>query len=421
MPPVFLEKTWGISLGQDLLTAVEVTQKLKGYAFRKIVDIPNFSGQEPVELKSGYSVKRDPRAAVVLSLPLSMVMLRTIPYEGSTLEIKSALADQMQSLFPFKGEELYFDVYPLKAGESREALIAAVLKNELDDLLYRLDNIGLKPNRVIIEPLALTCLPVKETGRRMLIGSNNDKLWYSAFQPGLLEGAALLSGAGELKEQLNDRPPDRVWLKGFPERELKRDLPGLPEENIRQLDPVDEALGAGLWHLEHSGPPFDLLGQGPGKNRQLFLAKVLAGVIAALLVFLVCLDIRATNKTLMEIDTRVSRISDEVEKVMRMQEEISGLRDRISLINGINERHVTRLCILKELSRLLPRNAWLRELSVREDHFEMSGEADVATDIIGVLDDSPLIDEVRLKAPVVKSESGGELFRIEARVVGLRD
>ena len=149
MFPVFYEKIWGINLSNGRLTGVEVKQKLKGYAWHKIADIPDFAEQTVSELKSRYTVEQPHPDTVVLSLPLSMVMLRTIPYDGDIFEIKSAIAEQMESLFPFKGEELYFDVYPLNVVETREMIIAAVIKNDIDDLIYRLAGINLKPNQML--------------------------------------------------------------------------------------------------------------------------------------------------------------------------------------------------------------------------------------------------------------------------------
>ena len=418
MFPVFYEKIWGINLSNGRLTGVEVKQKLKGYAWHKIADIPDFAEQTVSELKSRYTVEQPHPDTVVLSLPLSMVMLRTIPYDGDIFEIKSAIAEQMESLFPFKGEELYFDVYPLNVVETREMIIAAVIKNDIDDLIYRLAGINLKPNQIIIEPLALTCMPIKESGRMMLIGCHEDKIWCTTFLPGHLENAVFMSGMEELKEHTGEVLPDHVWLKGVPEQEFESVLaPGIPRENIHLSDPVNEAMGAGLWPLNRVGPSFDLLGHGAVKNRQFFLAKVLTILIAGLLVFLIYLDINVREGAVAEINKSISDISNKVETVIDMQQEISGLRDQIDLINGLNERHVTRLHILKELSRLLPQNAWLRELLVMEDHFEISGEAGVASDIISILENSSLIDQVRLKAPVVKSETGAELFRIEGRIV----
>ncbi len=76
-----------------------------------------------------------------------------------------------------------------------------------------------------------------------------------------------------------------------------------------------------------------------------------------------------------------------------------------------------RVGVLSEISRLLPDNAWLTSLKITENAIEVTGKSRDAPAIIGALQPSRLLDDVRFSAPTVhaQGDEAGE-FSIAASI-----
>jgi general secretion pathway protein L len=72
--------------------------------------------------------------------------------------------------------------------------------------------------------------------------------------------------------------------------------------------------------------------------------------------------------------------------------------------------------ILRELTGLLPDTAYLSELSYRERTVEITGLAPSASQLLPVLEASPLFSGVEFSAPIVAQPAGLERFRIRMRL-----
>lgn len=73
--------------------------------------------------------------------------------------------------------------------------------------------------------------------------------------------------------------------------------------------------------------------------------------------------------------------------------------------------------ILAELTRLLPDNAWVTDLSSKKNELTITGFASSAADLIQPIDASPLFSSPEFAAPVVKVPGqAGERFTITARI-----
>ncbi|MBI2560426.1 MAG: PilN domain-containing protein [Planctomycetes bacterium] len=82
----------------------------------------------------------------------------------------------------------------------------------------------------------------------------------------------------------------------------------------------------------------------------------------------------------------------------------------------MKEAYVPRLDILLEFTKVLPKNAWIRNLSISRNDFEIEGTAVSASDLIPILENSSRFENVGLASPVVKGPDGKERFRIKGNV-----
>jgi len=72
--------------------------------------------------------------------------------------------------------------------------------------------------------------------------------------------------------------------------------------------------------------------------------------------------------------------------------------------------------ILRELTGLLPDSAYLSELTFRERTVEITGLAPSASQLLPVIEASPLFSGVEFSAPIVAQGAGLERFRIRMRL-----
>jgi general secretion pathway protein L len=111
-----------------------------------------------------------------------------------------------------------------------------------------------------------------------------------------------------------------------------------------------------------------------------------------------------------------------VEKVQRQKEE---LRKEISELEKIKSGEVSKIEILREVTELLPSTVWIWNFKYMGKEIEISGFADSASDLIPLLDKSPLFEKVEFSTPVTKERvvigsdiKEKERFKIKMRLEG---
>lgn len=69
--------------------------------------------------------------------------------------------------------------------------------------------------------------------------------------------------------------------------------------------------------------------------------------------------------------------------------------------------------VLKELSLRIPKNAWVRRLTISDGEVKMRGQAEVASELIPSLEGSPLFKDVTFLSSILRrGQSKKEFFRI---------
>jgi Tfp pilus assembly protein PilN len=131
----------------------------------------------------------------------------------------------------------------------------------------------------------------------------------------------------------------------------------------------------------------------------------------------------ALNKVTAEIKQR----RPEVEKVEKLQKEKEIMAREVFELDKIKSGEIPKIEMLKELTQLLPSTVWIWNLKYNGKEIEISGFADSASDLIPLIDKSPLFEKVEFLAPVTKEKQMGpdgekekERFKIKARIESRR-
>jgi general secretion pathway protein L len=129
-----------------------------------------------------------------------------------------------------------------------------------------------------------------------------------------------------------------------------------------------------------------------------------------------------------ELETLRSEIKKkkpEVEAVERIQKQRTELMSEMAEFAKITRGSVSEVQILKELTQLLPPSVWIWHYKFSGREIEISGFADSASELIPLLDKSPLFEKVEFLAPVTKErerrigvDRERERFKIKMRLEG---
>ncbi|MBD0271258.1 MAG: PilN domain-containing protein, partial [Acetobacteraceae bacterium] len=103
---------------------------------------------------------------------------------------------------------------------------------------------------------------------------------------------------------------------------------------------------------------------------------------------------------------------------LALEAEAAALRARFALAAEIRGGRPSAVAVLDEVARLLPDESWLTEFRLTGDQLTVAGFAARADGLIGLLDASPMLREVRFAAPVTRDRPDApERFQVAMRVV----
>jgi Tfp pilus assembly protein PilN len=127
------------------------------------------------------------------------------------------------------------------------------------------------------------------------------------------------------------------------------------------------------------------------------------------------------------INDEIKNRKPAVEAIEQVQKQKDALRKEILDLDKIRSAEYSKVEILRELTQLLPPTVWIWNFKYRGRELEISGFADSASELISLLDRSPLFERVEFLAPVTKQkerrdgvDKERERFKIKARLEGRR-
>lgn len=120
-----------------------------------------------------------------------------------------------------------------------------------------------------------------------------------------------------------------------------------------------------------------------------------------------------SNRHLGRINRNIERLTPEVRAVERVQADVDRRRKLLAMIDGIEATAVRPLPVLRELTELLPADAWVTSLSLDAKGVELTGQAAAASTLIPLLENSSRLERVEFSSPVTRGRDK-EQFRIRA-------
>jgi general secretion pathway protein L len=171
---------------------------------------------------------------------------------------------------------------------------------------------------------------------------------------------------------------------------------------------------------EDDGMAFDLLPAAPadtGDRGLLWFSRGLVLAACALLAIAVYLPIGKQERVLNELEEGLVAARAAAAQADALEKRLTQTVDRNRFPIDRKSQRVTVTELLHEVTRLLPDNTWLIRARLQGDKLSLSGYSATASALIGFLENSNRLAEVRFSSPVtLDARVGLERFDVSAVV-----
>ena len=113
-----------------------------------------------------------------------------------------------------------------------------------------------------------------------------------------------------------------------------------------------------------------------------------------------------------KIESQLAALQSQVGKVDQLASQISKIEQQIQDIQLLKNSRILTLQVLNELSSRIPTDTWIEELRMAPDGLQINGYSDSASELLAILEDSPLFKDVTFSAAITKNNEGKDRFRL---------
>ncbi len=161
-------------------------------------------------------------------------------------------------------------------------------------------------------------------------------------------------------------------------------------------------------------PAASVPGRGSASRR---VSLMLAACAAGLMVLVVYMPLWRQQSQLSLIEIQLAEARADAVAVDRLKARVKDLATRGSFFAGRKATVPTVTEIVREVTALLPDDTYLLQFGLRDDQLAVSGYSGKASALIGELEKSELLGEVRFSSPVTLDRRVGlDRFNLSARV-----
>ena len=387
--------------------------------------------------------------AVFMSIPRDLAIIRYVNFPLAVKEnLRETLGYEMEKFIPLSTEDLYFDYQIIgedKESEHLRVLIVVVKKETLDPYLEIAGHLGVGISGIEISSTALAGYFLYQAGRHnpapfAFVHSYEESIEVGLIEDGALAYSRIFTGKrdeGRLTETLLNEMDKLRQTRGEIDTPLKT-LVCTTNEVLSLLTPLSEtthmdvlpadlsktkvpsadiipAYGLALKGLRKTGMNINLLPfqfrKKPSRvaNYTMFF---LAGLILLTAILWGGGTLLKHQWALDRLETKISRLDAQIKEIEKIRTQKESLDNRILYLDTLQRGSAPVLDVLKELSVRIPEDAWVNQFDFSEKGINIAGEAASASELIPLLEDSPIFKNVAFLSTITKSRDGKERFRI---------
>jgi Tfp pilus assembly protein PilN len=401
----------------------------------------------PTRLAAQLRARRLGTSRIRVGLDRSRVVVKTLAVpRTSGGNRRSIVAFELERHVPFASEDTRFDWTPVPGGSDGlgHVLVAATEGRTVDGALRLVEATHRQPPRSVT--VACHALPILLEQRRLprravwihgrgprviLLFLERDKVRLSRSVPAA-DGGEMAAEVARSLPLAGWKDYQAVWVSGdeapdFRSSFRRGDLgvpiaaPPLGKTATRLIGrlPLEERGSALLALAVAAGrrrPPLDLVPT-QMRARALSLAQAFTAGMAvaagALWLALLLAHGHAETRHLERVSAEIRRLDPEVKAVEQLGADVQLRRRMVAALQSIEADGLRPLPVLKDLTELVPLDAWLQSVSMDRQGLELTGQATTASSLVPLLEASPWLERVEFTAPVTRTQSR-EQFRIRA-------
>jgi Tfp pilus assembly protein PilN len=382
---------------------------------------------------------------VAIALARSAVTVKPIELPAVAGATQDMVKFELERHLPIPADDAAFDFVPLPPapevetvpGEGTRVLIAAADRRLIDSALRLAEEAKLRP--VSITVAAHDLLALVDTDRRQRVawihrvGDTAELLLLHGamvvFSRSFVaaDDATLLAETRRSLAGARWRTCDAIWVSGdggaaapFLDLGVPVSEPPWTARAERWLAQVTEPRGAldlaVATASNRSIRSLDLIPPAIKPRRFTRQEMLTAGaLVATLLLALAALIVPGfvESRRLARLNGEIARIDPDVRAVERVARELDHKRQLVATVEKIGASSLQPLAVLRELTEVLPSDAWVTYLAFDPRGVEMTGQAGAASNLISLLENSPRLERVEFASPVTRGRDR-EQFRIRA-------
>ena len=382
------------------------------------------------------------RASLALPRSLATVKLLELPpaVGGSLAQM---VAFELERHVPFPAEDVAFDFLPLPAarGAPQRVLVVACERRTVDRALRLLEEAHLAPRSLTVACHDLFFLLGSRPKRKPtvwvhIVGDDAELLFLEGPRLHLSRSVpADADLSNEIRRSLMHLGWEDLaglWVSGDRAREVlaSGELAGLgaapappplsPSARTAVASLGESANGLTVLALAAAFAPrhrpLNLMPPGL-RPRRLTLGQwvTAANVAAAALLGIALLFAQGyqSQRQLNRLNAAIRTLDPEVKAVERLKADVERKRQLLATLRSVEDSALHPLPLLRELTELVPADAWLTTVSLDTKGVEITGQATAANQLIPLLEGSPRLEKVEFASPVTKGRDK-EQFRIRA-------
>lgn len=178
------------------------------------------------------------------------------------------------------------------------------------------------------------------------------------------------------------------------------------------------AVGAALGAVRESTVDINLLPaeERPGLQEGLFVPLLLMVAIVVLALVYGGSVIVRDEMTRRALAREIETLEPQVALVKQHEADVRKFQGQLATLTENQDRRTVQF--LKELTDKIPTDAYLSTLRYRNNRVEMDGFANKSSELIQILESSPLFKNAQFTSPITQGQAGQERFSIVAEVEG---
>jgi general secretion pathway protein L len=455
-----------VSMGMDLLSIAHGTRsfnriRIMGYETYRFQEGRYPSPETVAAMTSMYcNDAKLVNPQLVLCVPKTWSVIQSTELPSAAKEnLPDVVAYELDRITPFGSDDALYDYRILKEeGEKLYIAITAVRRNAIEPY---------------ISALADKALPVTQIDTNLAAVStylhyvwNEQDLIYidigsGTYEGGLLQDGLVVSGcAGSFRGDGTDDflladVADNVapWIDLMKERNISPQLiihsynsveysplerqlqiplqilrddeliiPGFKGKTTSDNVPL-EIIGGVLSSLWTKSKAMNLLSRGRAKSTKapLTLTIILLTMLLSMVMLSLFIPVYLENQKVTAIDGEISARKEAIKKIEFLRKEYNSLQDEQKAIEDFKQTKPQALKILKELTVILPKSAWLTRVHVSDTSVAIEGYATSATNILPKIEASPYFAKVEFTSPTIRDVSmNADRFVIRMELEGMK-